>query len=60
MGIQGKENTIEDCIMTIQSKRHKYCQSRHAWLMLNFNMNEDFQLQGVGKSSWISRKEGMS
>lgn len=39
MGILGKEKTLKlycnDCIMTIQSKQHKYCQSRHTWLMLN-------------------------
>lgn len=57
MAIQGKENTLnytvrKDCTIIVQST--------HPLLMLNFNKDENFQLQGVATPSWISHKEGMS
>lgn len=58
MGIQeGKEDTLnytvrKDCTITEQST--------HPLLILNFNLDENFQLQWVATPSWISHKEGMS
>lgn len=57
MDIKWKENRLnytvrKDCTIIVQST--------HPLLMLNFDMDENFQLQGVATPSWISHKEGMS